>query len=368
VAVFGLTENSPIKLKLTRENYEALILRHGQYVRWLIAEKCPCVDFNGRSNENCVLCKGKGYNYRDPEEYTDVVSVNAVSDGIVEVPDNDGIIWIRDAKDNELTIGSNSCNLYSVSGVYRGETVFVKYKKSIILTDTQIAEYVAPGLYVVNLPNKTKFGDVQGSIHSIDSVTDLTTEASLTVTNFQRNYFTITETPESTDSIEIVFTYLNPFLFAILSQDLSEEDRKYLDDIKGSSMMTFPQKWNISEDDLIIALNSHEYKNHVLKSTGEIDKLPSFYLHDLQSAYAIRSNLKHEFVPYTDFNLYPGNKIIWSGANIPEEDEKVSINYSYNTVYKVLKDHPNPRSSENNWFPRKVVLSLYTDSNIREVF
>lgn len=368
MAVFGLTENSPIKLKLTRENYEALISRHGQYVRWLIAEKCPCMGTNGKTNENCPLCKGKGYTYRDPEKYTDVVTRNAVDDDIVEVPDNDGIIWIRDASGTELTIGLNTCNYYQVTGVKRGETVYIKYEKSILIEDTQTAVYVAPGLYTVDIPKNTTFGSVQGAIHSISSVTDLTTETELTVTDFQRNYFTVEEEPESTDSIEIVFTYLNPFIFAILSQDLEEEDRKYLDEVKGSSIMSFPQMWNISEDDIIIALNSHEYKNTVIKSTGTLDKLPSFYLHDLQSAYSIRSNIKHDFVPYTDFNLYPGNRIVWSGANVPTEGEQISINYSFNTVYKVIKDRPGPRTSENNWFPRKVALSLYTDINRREEF
>ena len=39
----GLGKNSPIQLTLSRENYEALILRHGQYVRWLQANKCTCL-------------------------------------------------------------------------------------------------------------------------------------------------------------------------------------------------------------------------------------------------------------------------------------------------------------------------------------
>lgn len=42
----GLGKNSAVVLSLGKENYEALIERHGQWIRWRVATKCSCVDFH----------------------------------------------------------------------------------------------------------------------------------------------------------------------------------------------------------------------------------------------------------------------------------------------------------------------------------
>ena len=56
----GLGKNSPVILTLGKENYEALIDRHGQWVRWRVATKCPCAT-KGSPDIHCRICGGRGY-------------------------------------------------------------------------------------------------------------------------------------------------------------------------------------------------------------------------------------------------------------------------------------------------------------------
>ena len=137
-------------------------------------------------------------------------------------------------------------------------------------------------------------------------------------------------------------------------------------EIGGDGIMIFPQRWEVGKDDIVVALNSSETQKINKRSSGDIDELPSFYIHELKKAYSIRNDAKYEFIPYVDFVPYKGNKIKWIN-NLPTEGEQISFTYTYNTTYKVLKDFPNPRTSEDNRFPRKVALGLYT-WNSREEF
>ena len=57
----GLGRNSPIVLSLGKDNYEALIDRHGQWLRWRIAEKCSCVKgMTMQPDIHCPFCAGRG--------------------------------------------------------------------------------------------------------------------------------------------------------------------------------------------------------------------------------------------------------------------------------------------------------------------
>ena len=155
MAQTGIGENSPIILQLERENFNALIGRHGQYVRWLISETCPCVGSNRRADENCPLCRGDGISYRDPERSERIKSFKAVLDNVIEVPDNDGIIWVRTSKGVEVSVVASCENFVTVSGtVKKGEEVFVKYYENVRLSGSGTAEYIEENLYQIDI-NKT---------------------------------------------------------------------------------------------------------------------------------------------------------------------------------------------------------------------
>ncbi|MDC7221537.1 MAG: hypothetical protein PQJ59_16505 [Spirochaetales bacterium] len=353
----GITENSPVQLSLTRSNFNSLINRHSQPIRWLTAEKCPCIGSNQRPDANCSFCKGKGVSYDITTECSQIETLRAVADGVIE---QDNVVWVRDLKGNEYSFTDGGCITY-VPDAKRGFSYNVKYTEDITLSGSGTATKIDTGLYSVDLPEQVKFGYVQGELLTVEAESN---GATLTVTDIFRNSFEISE-DISTD-VTVTYTYVEPFQFALITNNFSRTDQKYLDAINGQGMLIFPQRWEVTQDDLIVALNATETKKIVYRSTGNIDTLPSFYLYELKQAFCIRDGAKVEFTPYTDFTIYKGNEIQWISDNKPEEDEQVSITYIYNTVYRVVGDIPDPRTSENNRFPRKVALKLYTDFNKRE--
>ena len=359
---YGLGPNSPIILQLSRENFDALIVRHGQYIRWLSAQKCPCVKENRKVDPQCPVCNGKGVFYISPYEAVETARVSVVLDDYVKIPENTGIVWIRDLKGNNLDVGS-SCEGYAyVPGVKKGSEVLVQYNESIKLSGSYDAEYIGNKTFRVDIPYSTSLGEVQGTLLSV------VTEEAVTIGDIRRNTFTITEDGWTTD-LPVTCEYLKPLVFAILSQGLKDADRRFLSDISGDCVMTFPQKWKVFDEDIIIALNSEsEGRSAFVASGGDYDSLPEFYVASIGKCYARRSGVLHEFLYETDFVLYRGNQIKWISLNRPDEGEVVSVNYSFNVTYKVIKDFPSPRTSENNWFPRRVALKQYSHINTRETF
>ena len=114
---FGLSRNSPVQLSLGKDNYEALIERHGQWMRWRIAEKCSCVKpITMQPDIHCPHCAGRGYTYtylKNMISYSIVMLFN--KDGILELENTLQIkqaelIEIYDQKGNKYSDAKKNCN------------------------------------------------------------------------------------------------------------------------------------------------------------------------------------------------------------------------------------------------------------------
>ena len=83
----GLGKNSPVVLSLGKENYEALIQRHGQWVRWRTATVCNCVEDNTfQPDIHCTKCGGRGYLYSNQKKQEIWQSVMIADDtGVIEL-------------------------------------------------------------------------------------------------------------------------------------------------------------------------------------------------------------------------------------------------------------------------------------------
>lgn len=354
----GLGENSPIKLSLTRENFNALIGRHSQPIRWLKAEKCPCVGENRRVDENCPLCNGNSYTYEEPTEFVRVENVTAPIDGVINLPN---VIWIRDLTGLNYSFTDGECVTYAPD-VKKGQTYTVKYIDDVELSGTAVATYVCEGLYSIDIPTQVAFGEVQGSLLTVSA--SVGGEA-VGVETIYRNMFQLTVPVAATVQVDVEYTYLDPFAFVLIHNNFDRSSQKYLDDCGGDGLAIFPQRFEVHSGDILVALNASETKKHIFRSTGLQDNMPSFYLYEIQAAHSIRDDERHEYEPGTDFIVFKGSSIKWIGSNRPEPNEQVSITYTYKTVYTVAGDIPDPRTSENNRFPRKVAIKLYTDFNRR---
>jgi hypothetical protein len=356
----GLGENTPIKLNLERENFNALISRHSQPIRWLSSEKCPCIKDNQKPDAQCSLCRGKGIVYTTKTKFIRVETKKAPIDGVI---DQDGILSVVDAGGTAYSVSSSSCGISYVTGVKKGYTYIVRYTQDFELTGVGTAEYIAQSEYKIDIPYPVEFGDVQGELLTVSASNN---GNPLTVTDITRNYFTIQESLLESDQVDVTYTYLLPFKFALVNNNYQKSDQKFLRDINADGILIFPQRFEIWEKDIIVALNSTTVKKEVLRTSQSIDRLPSFYVEKIINVHSIRNGLRHDYTNGVDYILYKGISIKW--LNQPLEYEQISVTYSENNTYRVIADMPSPRTSEDNRFPRKVALKLIADYSSREDF
>jgi hypothetical protein len=66
-----------------------------------------------------------------------------------------------------------------------------------------------------------------------------------------------------------------------------------------------------------------------------------------------------EYREGVDFILVGTNSIHWIGETIPEIGAFMSISYQYRPTYRVAKNIPQLRTSEDQRLPRKVILQSF---------
>ena len=84
---YGLGKESPVVLNLGKDNYEALISRHGQWIRWQKAVKCPCAQKDTmQTDPRCPRCHGTGLFYTYQKQLVSSQTVCAMDEsGIFEL-------------------------------------------------------------------------------------------------------------------------------------------------------------------------------------------------------------------------------------------------------------------------------------------
>jgi hypothetical protein len=156
---YGLGKNSPIGLSQSRGNFEALIGRHGQYVRWRIAKKCPCIrEETGHPEVRYEKCGSSGEIYDYQKFYTDTLRLS-VRDNIAELPAENAdceVLKIYDAYGNEfqsvkpggfveITGGPRRINRNEIVELLIRETT-VKRIESAVLERSGSGYYRVPGV------------------------------------------------------------------------------------------------------------------------------------------------------------------------------------------------------------------------------
>ena len=390
----GLGRNSPVKLQLTKDNYVALIERHGQWIRWRTASKCSCVQYATMQPDiHCKICGGRGftYSYQKNQIGFDVVmekensgilhiSERFENSELIEVYDIDGNRF-ENAKKLGIYVYLNSSHPLQ-KGVYYNVIVRTSTEKTLECVEVnkknEMGYYLIPGL-VSSQPNTDGvYYNASGDIISIGSITDAA-GIKYEPTEFRLNQFRIEPTTEiiideetgEEKEVEIPITdpitvkdviYVPPFTFALLSQNLSKADTQMMVDYQGDAILTYPYELDVSSDDVLTVLaGTITNKEVIVRQNFETDTLGVFFVYDIVSCTGI---VNGEFIEYkqgTDFILVGTNKIKWlETGNYPEEGDTYSITYHVLPTYKVVKDIPQLRTSENQRFPKKAVVKLFT--------
>ena len=361
---YGLGKDSPVVLSLGKPNYEAMLARHGQDVRWMTAKKCTCVLENGKPDPRCKKCNGSGEIYDYQKEVIETVRIRVIH-GIAELPqENIGCEIIR-AYDN---LGVNFTPVQM--GQYiefenpkrkliNGETIDIVIKQA---TTTEIEEsaleYTGNGFYRVPgaLADRSTLEGVDyqapGDITEVDTVLD-DEGKEIDILEFRNNTILLNDKEARRPLKAFGIKYLKPYRFFVLSQNLNDEDEALLKLHQGDAVSTFQYKYKVSEGDIITVLSGANVRKTVIKRS---DILPDYFI----SGVLYLANSKREFTEGADFIIAGTNKFHWLCDDPPVSGENISVTYEYYPTYRVHKSIPQARTSENQRLPRKAVLKLFS--------
>ena len=368
----GLGRNSPVQLELGRENYEALIERHGQWVRWRVASRCPCVKAHTQQPDiHCKKCGGLGVLYGYQKK--------AVVSQTVMIRDNSGIIELDAAfTDCPLTqCYDNAGNTYEnaqKTGSFvmlntgklpaKGAYVTAVMTEQVLKTvEHTIAESIGNGYYRVQglRSSRTKteglYHTAPGDIERIGTVCDTEGNA-YEIGEIRQDCISIKDlqgVPPATLFVEQV-QYIPPFTFVILNQNLSKSDAQVMQDNNGDAIITFPYTFDVAADDVITVLSgTYTQKSVVSKKDDEYDVIPAYFVDEIVKC----SGTERDYTQGVDFILCGTNYLKWLCDDSPEEGEGYAITYKVYPTYKVVKAIPQIRTSENQRMPKKAVIKLY---------
>lgn len=384
----GLGKNSPVQLSLGKDNYEALIDRHGQWMRWRIAEKCSCVKpVTMQPDIHCPFCAGRGYTYtylKNQITYTTLLLFNG--DGILELDDTlqnkqAELIEIYDQKGNRYPDAKKNCNFIylNTQNVPPKGTYFtaVMRKKLVVTLESAEAEknnmgyYTVPGLTNSRTNIEGIYYDAPSDIINIGKITD-GAGIEYKATEYRLNQFRIEPTKDPDTQEEIPITEpitvekvesIPPFIFVLLSQNLTKGDAKSVEEVNGDAVCTFPYECDVANDDILTVLaGTYTQKDVICRSQIETDTIGADFVYDIVSVKGIIDGEEVEYKQGIDFILVGTNKIKWleNAENEPEVGEGYSITYHIMPTYRVVKQIPQVRTSENQRFPKKVVVKLFS--------
>ncbi|MDR1626506.1 MAG: hypothetical protein LBT33_08180 [Spirochaetia bacterium] len=370
---YGLGKDSPVVLTLGKENYESLLLRHGQWIRWRVAEKCPCaVRDNMQPDPHCGRCAGLGltYTWQKKRIVTQTVFVPDTS-GIIEVLDEyedcgldfihsfDGFVYPHADKAGKY-ISLNTPNPPQKGAYLYAVMVQDSLKKvsAANCADAGGGYYRVEGLQSRRSGIDGLYHAAPGDIVRIGSIVD-GGGASHVPDEFRLDMFHVTpagqgpiEPPVTATDIE----YVPPYLFALLSQDLFGNDKTAVERAGGDGILTFPYNCDVSGDDVLTVFSGTYTQKEVVKRIEDADDtISAYFVQEVVSC----TGLQREFVKGKDYLLIGTNRVRWLCEDAPTVGEAYSISYRICPTYRVIKDIPQIRTGENQRLPKKVVVKLY---------
>jgi hypothetical protein len=369
VSTFGLGKNSPIILSQSRSNFEAMITRHGQYVRWRIAKKCTCITPANEPDIHCEKCGGSGEIYDYQKFYNDTLRLS-VRDNILELPAENAaceVLKIYDAYGNEfqsvklggfaeITGGPRQLNQNEIVELLIRDTV-VKHLESAVLERVGSGYYRVPG--VETPPSKLEgvYYRAEGDVIAAERVENSAGEA-VEIIGYRQNLIQVDPAiPQEETLTAYGIGYILPFKFVVLSQNLNNDDLLQLQLTKGEAVCTYPYMFNVSFGDVITILSGTMpgkiLLSHISDDTDDV--IPEFFIAKVDSL----ETQDAEYREGADFIIAGTNRLHWMGENKPEAGAFMSINYQYRPTYRVAKNIPQLRTSEDQRLPRKVILQSF---------
>ena len=335
---------------------------------------------------HCPYCAGRGFTYTHLKNqiiYKTLLLFN--SDGILELEDTlqmkqAELLELYDQKGNRYTQAKKLCNyiyLNSETVPVKGTYFTAVMRKKIVETlasataeKNNMGYYTIPGLTNSRTNIEGIYYEAPSDIVSIGKITDAA-GIEYKATEFRLNQFRIEPTVDKDTDEEIPITEpvtcenienIPPFIFVLLSQNLSNADERAVAEANGDAVCTFPYECDVADGDILTVLaGSYTQKDVIVRSNYKTDTIGADFVYDIVAVKAIIDGEEVEYKQGIDFILVGTNKIKWleDGENEPEIGEAFSITYHIMPTYRVVKQIPQVRTSENQRFPKKVVVKLF---------
>ncbi|MGL4981262.1 MAG: hypothetical protein ACRC4W_00130 [Treponemataceae bacterium] len=373
----GLGKDSPVVLLLGKENYEALISRHGQWTRWRVSNKCPCVKHTSQQPDiHCDKCGGLGfvYTYQKKRIITQTVLIKDETgvvqlkeryekSRLVKVYDNTGIIYSDVEKKGVFVFINGKPPKKSSYLTILMEDDILMLVDNASCTSIGYGNYRVDGLRVSRPSTDGLYHNVPCDIEKIDKVVDAKNEI-YEVKELRQDCFYIDEKlDDEGNAIPIEnpvnaygISYIEPFTFVILSQNLTKSDAQHVQEQNGDAVLTFPYAYDVANDDVVTVLSgTYTNKNVITKKNNLYDVIPAYFVDEVICCIG----KKREYTQGKDFILIGTNRLKWTCDDMPSNGEAYSITYKVNPTYKVVKAIPQIRTSENQRMPKKAVVKLF---------
>lgn len=362
----GLGKDSPVVLKLTRENYEAMIERHGQWVRILNHNRCTCVLDSGHPDPNCPVCNGDGIFYtfqRAKNLYSQVCTVSALDGdvGVGEIDEEDRgeieAVFINgqrlDKKDYSIIDGR-----YIISPLLKKWDGLTVNSRVSMCTEFE-GEVFARGENVLEL-NEAIESDLRRIAVDIVEVEQLFCETmdgveEVAVEKAERNLIYTKEALIEGAVYKAKLSYAKPVKAVIHSQQGNRVIQRFLSANGLDSAMTVAYEIDVMRDDVVTLLYADRIEQVVIPK-GE--SLPQWFVAEL---IFVRDR-EREYVNGVDYRLKGRNRIEWlKEENAPPDGVNLTVKFRSHPSYRISGDFQHEiRSAENQPFPRMVGLKLIT--------
>lgn len=364
----GLGKNTPVVLSLGRENYEALLARHGQFVRWRISNRCTCIDNRTfQPDIHCPKCGGRGLIY-DCQKNADVIQTVMSTSNILTVDseyENASLIKVYDHKGNVYPNAEKNGIFISLnvdSKIVKGEYFTIVMNKSLIesyvarkckklganyfrVEDLRVQRKGIDGIYYTSPCDIIEIGSVEDLSGKVYDISEL-----------RQDTFYIDSDTEITELlIAKDIKYVKPSIFAILNQNLNKAEADMIVEAHGDAVVTFPYCYDVSENDVLTVLSGTYTKKEVVnRMNADFDVIGAFFVEKVQKCTG-----KRDFEQGKDFLLVGTNRIKWICDDAPETKETYSITYSVYPTYTVVKSIPQLRTSEDQRMPKKAIVQMF---------
>ena len=358
-----------VSITLDRGNQEQLILRHGQFVRWLKGMQCPNINSVNQHDPKCTLCRN-GYIYYAPDRIK-VYNETVLHRGYMAQTTRKKVIEV----DRVEVVTETGNKIFSFTSLIEDDIFRFNGPE---LTDSEplsvdywydprevfsSCEKFFDGVNIVVSDLVTEVpagGDVEHNIVSITKVRNVSKQVDIAFDTFARNivFPTAGQNISTDDFILVEGTVLEPFTFGLLGQNQKQDRHKEFIQAEGDATLITPYEFMLGEPDIVTPLLGEQTINQVI-TRGTTDK-DLFNVFEATEILRVAGKTGTVFKINVDYKLFGQNQIQWLvGGAAPTAGDSYSIVLKYRPSYTIFTDKSMIRTSENERFPRKVGLKLY---------